>query len=302
MLKLLFYLSLAITAVWSNPKDEATLTPVNEIFQPEGNFAPDKYWKVAAIQWSSKQPAKVDWSKSKIDQNLQNNRLELEKRIRIAAHNGAKFIVLPEFAVTSYPDLPESGDNYRNRKDIENFIETIPGPSTNFFSKIAKELRIWIQVGFAEVEVKTNLYYNAAVVINDQGQIAATYRKQNLFGNESDFLEAGTSPSFFMSPIGKMGIIVCADSYDFKVLSQYKNAKVQGLGLSVAWTENNTAMNYYGRAAAFVKSYIVAANQEYYPDSGVLYPSGSTQSHIRQTSDSIAYGFIPLQSKKSKSL
>ena len=51
-------------------------------------------------------------------------------------------------------------------------------------------------------------------------------------------------------------------------------------------------MDYFTRSAKSYELYILAANQIYFPDSGVINPDGSKQSHIRQ-SEAIAYGYLP---------
>jgi hypothetical protein len=40
-------------------------------------------------------------------------------------------------------------------------------------------------------------------------------------------------------------------------------------------------------------AYMLAANQQYFPDSGVINPDGTAQSHIRQT-NGLAYGYLPV--------
>src|SRR5690606_29170467 len=152
---------------------------------------PSRYMKVAVIQWNPLRDAPVGASKEVIHSYLQDNRNEMAKRIITAAKNQARFIVLSEFAVVGYPDIPElppEEDEFRSREDIKDFVDTVPGASTSFFSKVARENKVWIQFGMAEVESATDKYFNTSVVINDKGEIVTSFRKISLFKLEKHFL------------------------------------------------------------------------------------------------------------------
>jgi predicted amidohydrolase len=276
------------------------LIPIKEVFTPEGNFPETEFWKVAMIQWNPSSSSNIDWSKEQAEVFKKNNRGEMAKRILSAANSNAKFIVLPEFSVVGYPDIPDLSDeedNYRSRDDIKSLVETIPGPSSHYFSKLAKSLKVWIQFGLAEKDSVTDLYFNTVVVLNPEGVIVAKYRKQHLFEVEVNYLEAGEENVTFLTPAGKFGLIICSDSYDSDVLNRYKKSGVNVLSLSTSWARMNSGMNQFKSTARETSSYVLASNQSYFPDSGVVNPNGTTQSHIRQTRDGIAYGYLPKVSK-----
>ncbi|MES2767666.1 MAG: carbon-nitrogen hydrolase family protein [Bdellovibrionota bacterium] len=272
----------------------AEVQPIKEVFEPKGNFSSEEYVKVAVVQ-TSPGVSPVPATKAQAERTKATNRSQLEEWVRQAVKNGAEYVVTPEFGVIGYPDIPElssEDDNYRSREDVEPYVETIPGPTTKYFGKIAKELNTYIQFGLAEVDSKTNKYYNVAVVVAPSGEVVAKHRKINLFEIENNFLSAGTDGVTFDSIIGKVGLIICSDVYDSDVLSAYKRNGVEVLALSTSWAQYNTGMNYFKRAAQVVSGYLLAANQTYFPDSGVIKPDGTTQSHIRQT-EGIAYGYLP---------
>jgi predicted amidohydrolase len=225
----------------------------------------------------------------------QSNREAMAQYAREAATKGAVMVVTSEFGVVGYPDIPElpsEEDEYRNRADIAPYVETVPGPSTEYFGKLAKELKIYFQFSLAEVDPKTDAYYNAAVVIDPSGRVVAKYRKMNLYQLENQFLSPGSRGATFETPFGKVGILICADVYSGQPLAQYRSEGVKVLSLSTSWAQWNTGMSTFKRAATGMSAYLLAANQPYFPDSGVINPDGSFQSHIRQT-DGIAYGYLP---------
>lgn len=289
-------LILTFLFILSSPLFGQGVTPINEIFIPAGDFPESDFWKVATIQWNPSEPSRVEWDAGQAEVFKQSNREEMTNRIIIAADSGAKFIVLPEFSVVGYPDiaeLPDEEDNYRTRDDIKNLVETIPGKSTEYFSILARKLKVWIQFGLAEKDAHTDLYYNSVVVLNAKGEIVAKYRKQHLFELEGNYLAAGKENTTFQTPAGKFGLIICSDSYARDVLSLYKKAGVSALSLSTSWARMNSGMSQFKSTAKETSSYVLAANQGYFPDSGVVNPNGTVQSHIRQTRDGIAYGFLP---------
>lgn len=113
-------------------------------------------YKVATIQYQS--------IRNKKEQNTN----ELLALCKEAAENGAKVIVTPELGITGYPWL--------NRKEVSSEVETVPGPTTSLFSKLSKNESVYIVFSLPEVDSKTNLYYNTAVLVGPEGYVGK-YRK-----------------------------------------------------------------------------------------------------------------------------
>lgn len=287
-------LLVSLTSLLFMTMTHAQIQPIEEIFEPTGDFNSTQFVKVAVLQWAPNASAPIN-DQALADQFKANNISILENYIREAAANGAKYISTPEFGIVGYPDIPElppAEDNFRNRDDIKPYVETVPGKSSNHFSNLAKELGVYIQFGMAEADSVTDLYYNTVVVIDPNGEIAAKYRKQHLFQIEHDYLEEGASNVTFQTDFGKVGLVICSDVYDYAVLEKYRLEEIDVLSLSTSWTENNTGWGYFSTAATKTNAYVLASNHDYYPDSGVIYPDGTTQSHLRQ-STGLAYGYLP---------
>lgn len=113
------------------------------------------------------------------------NMARAEKLIRDAAARGAKIVCTPEASVQGYArvefppgtsaDAPEI---VVERAKILAAAEAIPGPATNRFATLAKELGIWIVFGMDEN--RGGKLFNSAVLMNPQGQIVGTYSKVHL--------------------------------------------------------------------------------------------------------------------------
>lgn len=115
----------------------------------------------------------------------QYNLARAENLIRQAAARGAKIVCTPEAAVQGYArvELPpgtsaDAPQIVAERAKILAAAETIPGPATNRFSALAKELGIWIVFGIDEN--RGGKLFNTAVLMNLQGQIVGTYSKVHL--------------------------------------------------------------------------------------------------------------------------
>lgn len=269
--------------------------PIQEVFEPTGVFPTDQFGKVAVVQWNPVESVPVGVDSATGEAFKQRHRLELAEFVKQAAANGAEMIITSEFGIVGYPDIPElpsEEDNFRNRDDVKAYVETVPGPSSEFFGKLASELNVTIQFGLVEVDPITDNYHNTAVVVGPKGDVVAKHRKVHLFELEEEYLVAGTGPTIYDSAFGRIGLIICSDVYDFDLLDKYKAQKIEILSLSTSWAQYNTGMRYFKSAAVHVGSYLLAANQNYFPDSGVVNPNGSLQSHIRQ-SEGIAYGYLP---------
>jgi predicted amidohydrolase len=115
----------------------------------------------------------------------QYNLARAENLIRQAAARGAKIVCTPEASVQGYArvELPpgtsaDAPQIVAERAKILAAAETIPGPATNRFSALAKELGIWMVFGIDEN--RGGKLFNTAVLMNPQGQIVGTYSKVHL--------------------------------------------------------------------------------------------------------------------------
>src|SRR5581483_94727 len=90
--------------------------------------------------------------------------------------------------------------------------EPIPGPSTAYFSDLAKKHGIYIVVSLYEREGR--VVYNVALLIGPDGRVIGKYRKVCLPHAES---EAGVMPGsdypVFETTFGKVGLMVCYDGF-----------------------------------------------------------------------------------------
>lgn len=273
------------------------MKPIQEVEAP-AEFDKRTHGKVAVLQWAPPVAA-INVTREWAESFKQRNRETLERYIREAAKNGAEMIITSEFGVIGYPDVPElpsADDTYLSREHIGPYVETVPGPTSKFFSKLARELGVYIHVGYAEGDPSTDEYFNVAVALDRSGKLVAKHRKINLYQQEQDYLVPGSTVTAYESDFGRVGLLICADVYAGFPMDDYASAGVDVLALSTSWAQMNTGMHYFRKGAKWAKAYLLAANQPYFPDSGVINPDGSLQSHIRQT-NGLAYGYLPRRAR-----
>jgi predicted amidohydrolase len=102
--------------------------------------------------------------------------------------------------------------------------EPIPGRFSGFFCELAAELEIWLCLGLTEKRGERR--YNAAILVNDKGEIVHLYHKINLLTVEFPFYEPGKSLSVVETPFGNIGINICADNYIHSIHNAHMLARM----------------------------------------------------------------------------
>lgn len=143
-------------------------------------------------------------------ENIQHNKAKLEHNIRELAEKGAQLVVLQELHNSLY---------FCQTEDVDKFdlAEPIPGPSTEFYSKIAAECNIVLVTSLFERRA-AGVYHNTAVVFEQDGTVAGMYRKMHIPD------DPGYYEKFYFTPgdigfkpintsVGKLGVQVCWDQW-----------------------------------------------------------------------------------------
>lgn len=149
--------------------------------------------------------------------DLEANQKKSEQLVRDAAARGAELVLLQELHRGLY--FCQSEDT-----NVFDQAETIPGPSTERFGKLAKELSIVLVTSLFEKRA-AGLYHNTSVVLEKDGSIAGQYRKMHI-PDDPGFYE-----KFFFTPgdaerldgengftpidtsVGRLGVLVCWDQW-----------------------------------------------------------------------------------------
>lgn len=142
--------------------------------------------------------------------DLSANREKLTKNIRTCAAQGAELVVLQELHNGLYFCQTETPDNF-------DLAEAIPGPSTEYFGALAKELGIVLVLSLFEKRA-AGLYHNTAVVLEKDGTIAGKYRKMHIPDDPAYYEKFYFTPGDLgfnpiQTSVGKLGVLVCWDQW-----------------------------------------------------------------------------------------
>lgn len=142
--------------------------------------------------------------------NVTDNKNRLAQGITDLAKRGAELIVLQELHNSLYFCQIETVDNF-------DLAEPIPGPSTDFYGQLAKDLGVVIVTSLFERRAP-GLYHNTAVVIERDGTIAGKYRKMHIPDDPAYYEKFYFTPGDLgfqpiQTSVGKLGVLVCWDQW-----------------------------------------------------------------------------------------
>lgn len=126
------------------------------------------------------------------------------------AQRGAELIVLQELHNSLYFCQVESVDNF-------DLAEPVPGPSTDFYGQLAKQLNVVIVTSLFERRAP-GLYHNTAVVMERDGTIAGIYRKMHIPDDPAYYEKFYFTPGDLgfhpiQTSVGRLGVLVCWDQW-----------------------------------------------------------------------------------------
>jgi N-carbamoylputrescine amidase len=127
-----------------------------------------------------------------------------------AARRGAQIICTQELFRSPYFCQSEDHKNFR-------LAETIPGPSTAAFSRMAKQHRVVVIASLFEKRA-AGLYHNTAAIIDADGALLGIYRKMHvpddpLYYEKFYFTPGDTGFRAWTTRYGKIGVLICWDQW-----------------------------------------------------------------------------------------
>lgn len=152
-----------------------------------------------------------------------------ERLVREAAGQGATLVALPELFSCLGP-LPE----------VIKQAETIPGPTSDALSHLARELNITLCAGsICERALTPHKGHNTSLIFGPDGSLLGMYRKMHLFDvvipggpniTESDYMSPGNRVLVTETPFGRYGHATC---YDLRFPELFRALAVGGADVLV---------------------------------------------------------------------
>ena len=138
------------------------------------------------------------------------NMEKIVARIREAKKLGAQVISTQELFRSQYFCQLED-------PSIFDLAESIPGPSTETLTKLAKELDVAIVASLFERRT-AGIYHNTAAVIDADGSLLGTYRKMHipddpLYYEKYYFTPGDLGFKTWQTKYGRIGVLICWDQW-----------------------------------------------------------------------------------------
>jgi N-carbamoylputrescine amidase len=142
--------------------------------------------------------------------DVEANKAKLASNIAFCASQGAKLIVLQELHNSLYFCQTED-------PSLFDLAETIPGPSTDYYSRIAQNHGIVLVTSLFEKRM-AGLYHNTVVVFENDGTIAGKYRKMHIPDDPAYYEKFYFTPGDLgfepiHTSVGMLGVLICYDQW-----------------------------------------------------------------------------------------
>lgn len=192
--------------------------------------------------------------------NPSENLQKAKEKIREAARQGAQIVCLQELFTSLY---------FCDVEDYEHFnlAESIPGPSTDSLSSLAKELEVVIIASLFEKRTQ-GIYHNTTAVLDADGTYLGKYRKMHIPDDPSYYEKFYFTPGdlgykVFQTRFATIGILICWDQWypEASRITALMGAEVLFYPTAIGWaTSQDEATNteQYGAWQTIQRSHAVA--------------------------------------------
>ena len=230
-------------------------------------------------------------------EDINQNRQRGIEAVKEATEKGAKIMCFAELAFTPfYPQFPALGE-------IKNLAETIPGLTTDLFSKLAADLGVVIILNLFERDGDRT--YDTSPVINSDGKILGKTRMVHIteyqcFHEQGYYFPGDKGAPVYDTNFGKIGVAICYDRH----YPEYMRALGVG-GSEIVFVPQAGAVGEWPaglyeaemQVAAFQNGYFTAlcnrvgkeSKLTFSGESFVCSPAGEVIAQAQQGTDEILY-------------
>ncbi len=179
--------------------------------------------------------------------NIENNLLAAKKAVRKASKEKPAIIALPE-----YFTVPNCMANFTDALEISS--ETC-NKTLDFLQSISLEIGNIYLLGGTVLQEEFGKFYNTSTLWRN-GELLAKYKKNNPIEAEIKAgVSRGTQPVVIDTDVGKIGLIVCADTFDPTLVKRIAQMGVEILSLPVAAMGTHPAVKGHPLTEAIARDY-----------------------------------------------
>ena len=177
-----------------------------------------------------------------------------------AARAGAQIISTQELFRSQYFCQAEDHENFK-------LAESIPGPSTDAFCKLAKKHKVVIIASLFEKRA-AGLYHNTAAIIDADGSLLGIYRKMHipedpLFHEKFYFTPGDLGFKAWQTRYAKIGVLICWDQWypEAARLTAMQGAEILFYPTAIGWhpqEKQEYGVNQHGAWETIQRAHAVA--------------------------------------------
>jgi predicted amidohydrolase len=159
---------------------------------------------------------------------LPGNRQRFEQAVRQAACQGAQWILTPELSVCGYSFADTLGTDW---------IEPQPDPWMSALCRLSARLGTTIFLSHPERDPSSGSLHNSLFALAEDGRVVGPHRKINALrvGSESWSSPGDGTEPVSLSPVGLVGLLICADACSPGIAKTLKAHGARMLVSSAAW-------------------------------------------------------------------
>lgn len=192
--------------------------------------------------------------------NLADNLRKTLAQVERCAKAGAQIISTQELFRSQYFCQNEDHANFK-------LAESIPGPSTDAFCRLAKKHKVVIVASLFERRA-SGLYHNTAAIIDADGSMLGIYRKMHipddpLFYEKFYFTPGDLGFKAWRTRYAKIGVLICWDQWypEAARLTAMQGAEILFYPTAIGWHPSEKAeygVNQHGAWETIQRSHAVA--------------------------------------------
>ena len=191
-------------------------------------------------EFNSMKNVKVGLVQTSCTANKEENLAKAIAKIKEIAAKGAQIICLQELFTSLY---------FCDVEDYENFklAESIPGPSSDALSAVAKELNVVIIASLFEKRAE-GLYHNTTAVLDADGTYLGKYRKMHIpddpgYYEKFYFTPGDLGYKVFKTKYATIGVLICWDQWypEAARITSLMGAEILFYPTAIGWASSQDA-------------------------------------------------------------
>lgn len=170
-----------------------------------------------------------------LDGDRSGNLVRIENALKEAKAKGAELVAFPESCILGWVN-----------PDAHKRACPIPGEDSDRLCELAKKYQVYLHIGLDEKQGEK--LYGAALLIDENGKILLKHRKNNVLPElMTPPYTPGEGVAAVATKFGKIGTMICADSFRKELLAQMRDLKPDFVLIPYGWAAEEAKWPEHGK-------------------------------------------------------